>query len=108
MERDELAIPSSDRALMDELDTVMEAFLQSACALGQVSATLGTINDHQCTSERSIMLARSYEGRVNRCLRLRNVGPKAVARANYEGFPSKVARSSAKTFVPSVSSREQR
>ena len=50
MERDELTIPSNDCALMDELDTVTEAFLQSACALGQVSATLGTISDHQSTS----------------------------------------------------------
>ncbi|CAE7471303.1 unnamed protein product [Symbiodinium natans] len=37
MERDELTIPPNDLALISELDTVLEAFLLSACALGQVS-----------------------------------------------------------------------
>ncbi|CAE7772944.1 unnamed protein product [Symbiodinium pilosum] len=37
MVRDELDIPSNDLALMEELDTIMEAFLESACELGQVS-----------------------------------------------------------------------
>ena len=44
MERDELTIPPNDLALISELDTVLEAFLLSACALGQVSDGLGMVS----------------------------------------------------------------
>ena len=40
---DQLDIPDEDKALMDELDTAMEAFLLAACELGQVSHGLGDL-----------------------------------------------------------------